>query len=73
MTFEYCRIEAGELPCSRAITCWSVHFDAEGFFRKALAPEVFENVFAAPTQPKVVTLVELIEKAKKTLEEKQES
>jgi hypothetical protein len=73
VTFEYCRIEGGNLPCSRAIACWNVRFEAEVFFREALAPEDFEKAFATPPQPKVVTLVELIEKARKTMIEKQES
>jgi hypothetical protein len=72
VTFEYCRIEAGVLPCSRAITCWNVYFDAEAFFRKALTLEDFEKVFATPAPPKVVTLVELIEKAQKMMQEKRE-
>lgn len=73
MTFEYCRIETGALPCSRAITCWSVHFDAEGFFRDDLAPEDFDRAFSTPPTPKLVTLVELIEKARKVMQEKQET
>jgi hypothetical protein len=72
VTFDYCRIEAGKLPCSRAVTCWSVYFDAEDFFRTNLSPDDFELVFSAPAQPKLVTLVELIEKARKMMQEKQE-
>ncbi len=73
VTFEYCRMEGGDLPCSRAIACWNLHFDAEAFFREVLCPEDFEKAFATPQQPKVVTLIELIEKARKTMREKQES
>jgi hypothetical protein len=73
VTFEYCRMEGRDLPCSRAITCWTLHFDVESFFREILCPEDFEKAFATPQPSKVVTLIDLIEKARKTMREKQES
>jgi len=73
VTFEYCRIESHDLPCFRAVTCWKLYFDAESFFRQALAPEDFDKAFGTPPQPRVVTLIELIEKARKTMVEKQGS
>lgn len=63
--FEYCRVERQTLPCQRALVCWSASFDVEKFFRETLAPEEFEECFLQPPRPKVVTLVELIERATK--------
>jgi hypothetical protein len=64
VTFDYCRIENGDLPCSRAILCWSVFFDVGAFFCEVLTPDEFKRAFAAASRPKVVTLIELIEKAR---------
>jgi hypothetical protein len=71
VSFEYCRIERQSRPCQKAIKCWSFHFDVEAFFREALAPEEFEQCFLEPPPSKVTTLIELIEQARKTLENKQ--
>ena len=57
-------------PCGRALTCWSFHFDVEAYFRSRMSPERFEECFNGQIKPKVVTLIELIEKAQKNMEEK---
>lgn len=72
VTFEYCVIEEEGRPCRRAIKCWSVYFDAEEFFRNKLGAEECLSWFGQPLQPKVVTLVELIEKARKVLEKEKD-
>ncbi len=64
--FDYCRRENNGLPCSRAIMCWSGHFDVESFFRKELSPDEWNKIFESPSKPKIVSLLELIEQAKKT-------
>ena len=71
VTFEYCRIERQPRPCHRAIKCWSFHFDVDAFFRGILTREEFEECFLEPPPSKVATLMELIEQARKTLENKQ--
>jgi len=38
----------------------------EDFLRKDLKPEEWERVFNRPFKPKVLSLIELIEEAKKT-------
>jgi len=71
VTFEYCRIENGEFPCSRTITCWNFVFDVEDFFRGNMSPDTFDKCFHDAVKPKVATLIELIEKARETLKPKQ--
>jgi hypothetical protein len=71
VNFEYCRIESQQRPCQKIITCWSIHFDVDAYLRAILTPEEFEECFLEPPRPKVVTLIELIEQARKTLENKQ--
>jgi hypothetical protein len=72
VNFEYCKVEQSGLPCSRAINCWSIHFDAEAFFRESLSPEQFAECFLKAAPSKVTTLLELIEKARKLTEEKRD-
>lgn len=71
-TFEYCRVEQSGLPCSRSLNCWSVHFDVEAFFREGLSAEDFDRCFLKPPPTKVTTLLEMIEKARKLIDEKDE-
>ncbi|MFH1116328.1 MAG: hypothetical protein V1792_20640 [Pseudomonadota bacterium] len=70
VNFEYCRGEQSGLPCSRALHCWSVHFDAEAFFREGLTPEDFERSFLTPPPSRVATLMELVERARKLIDDK---
>ena len=45
--------------------CWYNHFQVEEFLKKELTPEEWEKVFASPPKPKLLSLVELIEEAKR--------
>ncbi len=70
ITFEYCRLENQGQPCARALTCWNFYFNVEDYFRSRMGPEQFELCFNAPIKPKMISLLELIEKARKNMEEK---
>jgi hypothetical protein len=70
VTFAYCRVERGALPCHKAIHCWFEQFDAEAFFRNILSPEQFEKAFSEHPAPKIVTLIELIEQARELAKKK---
>jgi len=72
ITFSYCRVESGGLPCFKIIDCWYEHFMVEDFLRSQLKPEEWEKVFNRPMKPKILSLVELIEEAKKRTEEEAE-
>jgi len=65
VAFSYCRIESKGLPCSKIMDCWYDHFMIEDFMRQELTPDEWDRVFSQPLKPKVLTLVELIEEAKK--------
>ncbi len=65
ITFSYCRVESRGLPCFRIVDCWCEHFMVEDILRKELKPEEWEKVFNRPVKPKILSLVELIEEAKK--------
>ena len=68
VTFSYCRIENRGRPCSKALSCWTAHFDVEALFRKTMSPEEFQECFFGPPPSKVGTLLELIERARKVIE-----
>lgn len=65
ISFSYCLSENDGLPCSRTINCWNDHFAAEEFLRKRLSQKDWESAFNSPPKAKVVSLVELIQQAKK--------
>ncbi len=63
--FSYCRVEAGVLPCTRSLTCWQSLIPVHGYFRSCLTPEQWTSSFDTIPKPKVVSLIELIEQARK--------
>jgi hypothetical protein len=63
--FAYCRIENRGSPCSKIIDCWFDYFMVEDFLRQELTADEWERTFDQPPKPKVLTLIELIEEAKK--------
>ena len=73
VTFGYCKIESMGRPCSRALNCWSAHFDVEGFFRQSLSEEELQECFCRTPTPKMASLIELIEKARKAAEDAKNS
>jgi len=67
--FSYCRRENFGLPCVKILTCWHPYFRVEKYLRGELSGEEWKNAFEKPVQPKVLTLVELIEQARKRKED----
>lgn len=65
ITFSYCRIAENNLPCSHAIQCWEVCLPAREYFRTFLSAEQWDQCFERPPKHKLVSLVELIEQAKR--------
>lgn len=65
ISFSYCRTENFGLPCPRIIVCWQSLFTVEAYLRRELTPEQWRDAFDKPAQHKVLTLLELIEQARK--------
>lgn len=63
--FSYCRSENMGLPCFKILDCWFEHFPVEEYLRQELTQEEWERAFHRPVIPKVRSLMELIEQAKK--------
>ncbi len=65
ISFSYCRIENNGLPCFKSLDCWHRRFQVEAYFRQRLTEDEWSRAFSRPTKPKVLSLLELIEQAKK--------
>ncbi len=65
ISFSFCRIESKGLPCFKTLDCWYAHFPVEAHLKTELSPEQWEKSFDRPSQPKMASLLELIEQAKK--------
>jgi hypothetical protein len=63
--FSYCWQESGNLPCTRIVDCWSPAFDVEALLKEKLSPEVWQGFISTKPKDKVLSLIELIEAAKK--------
>jgi hypothetical protein len=70
ISFSYCRSENLGLPCFKTLDCWHGHFSVEEYMKQELTPEEWEKVFNRPPKPKILSLVELIEQAKRQAKEK---
>ena len=68
ISFSYCRMERGDLPCFKALDCWFEHFDVDGFFRRELTDEQMEKAFSRSGHSKMMSLLDLIEQAKRKTE-----
>lgn len=70
MTFGYCRQETGGKPCRLILDCWWERFDVRSFLRAHLSEEVMaqvEHASASPPPPKILSLMDMVEKAKERL------
>jgi len=66
ISFSYCRIENNGLPCFKTLDCWYQHFQVEDFLKKELSEEEFKKISRKQVKPKVLSLLEMIEQAKKS-------
>ena len=51
----------------KTMDCWYPYFNVEEFLRAELTDDEFAEVFARPQKPKVLSLVELLEKAQRNI------
>jgi len=65
VTFAYCRVEGDDIPCIRIIICWQNCLPIAGFLQERLSADQLERFAQQKPKERIVTLVELIEAAKK--------
>ncbi len=63
--FSYCRQENLGAPCVKTLDCWYPLFPVEKYLRVELTPREWADVFEKPREPKIQTLLELINQAEK--------
>ena len=63
--FSYCRQENQGRPCFKTLDCWHSHFNVQAYLQGELTAEEYETAFCRPVKPKMLSLLELIEQAKK--------
>jgi hypothetical protein len=62
--FSYCRQPGQEIPCRKIFDCWWEKFDIQTFIAENYSEEIREEI-TAPPKPKMLSLLELIEEARK--------
>jgi hypothetical protein len=70
VAFGYCRQETGGKPCRLVLDCWWERFDVRSFLQAQLSEDAMAEVeqAAASSPPsKVLSLVEMIQRAKDRL------
>jgi len=70
INFPYCRMENHGLPCFKILDCWYCHFQIEDFLREELSAEEWQKVLDKKPKPKMGSLLEMIEQAKKSKQKK---
>jgi hypothetical protein len=69
VAFSYCRSVGEEgLPCFNVFDCWWEFFDVVGFFRSRLDEQAFQRLADARPKPKMTSILEIVEEARKRLE-----
>ena len=61
--FTYCKAPGSDFPCRKILDCWHERIDIAAFLNEILSPEEIESI-TAPPKPKVMQLLELVQKAK---------
>lgn len=67
--FHYCRTVNEELPCRKIIICWEFRIEIGKFLSEHYSFDQIQRALAPPAKTRLDTILELIEKAKKTKEE----
>jgi len=63
--FKYCRTSGNNgRMCWKVIDCWWEYFDIQAYLNAHLTPGEIETLLQARPEPKIVSLVDLIEQAK---------
>ncbi len=65
LNFFYCRSTDSNTPCRKIYNCWYQRFPIQHFMQAHFEPDDLDKI-TAPPKPKVLSLLELIEKAQMT-------
>jgi len=66
--FSYCKTSADDQSvCWKVFDCWWECFDVVGYLKKILPEDTFKKLVNSKPKQKIVSLVELVEQAKKRI------
>lgn len=65
LEFSYCRAPGSDVPCRKIFDCWWETFDIEKFVVTWYGKEKIAEILAPP-KDRILSLTELVEKAKKS-------
>lgn len=66
--FGYCRTCGdGQSPCFKIFDCWWERFDVAAYFKDMLSEQEFMRLAMSRPKPKVSSLLELIEQARRNV------
>ncbi len=70
LNFSYCRQPGGqEIPCRKIFDCWFERFDIRAFMQANYPPETIAQILQ-PKQPKMASLLEIIQRVQNQSEPK---
>jgi hypothetical protein len=64
VAFSYCRQPGQENPCGRMFDCWWETIDIQAFVADNYSEEI-QNAMIRPPKPKMLSLIEIIEQARR--------
>ncbi len=64
VTFSYCRMEGGDIPCMRIIACWQCCLPIVAYLGEILTPDQAGRFHMQRPKDKIISLLEIIEAAK---------
>jgi hypothetical protein len=67
--FSYCRTVNEDLPCRKIIICWEFRIQIGKFLNENYSIDQIQQALAPPTKTRLETILDLIEKAKKSKDE----
>ena len=70
--FRYCRTVNQDLPCRRMMVCWEFRLEMPKFLREHYSMDQIQCALTPPNQTRLDTILEIVEKAKRTKEEEGE-
>jgi len=70
VSFLYCKTcEQDRQPCFKIIDCWWETFDVVRYLKDHLPEDQFNRLLSSRPRPKIASLVDLVEQAKKNADE----
>ena len=68
VSFQYCKISGDDnRPCWKTIDCWWEYFDVLSYLKENLPENEFNMLLNVRPKPKISSIVDLIEQAKKRI------